>query len=465
MWSRKVSVTEMTTPTPRAVERKLQAVRARVWRARAVRAAPWSAVAGASAFSFAEALGRTTSTALGVGALALLTTLTVTLGVWRLVRPVSQAWLARLVETRLGLQERLSTALEVDPQNSVVAAALHRDVAARATAIDVNVVVPIRVPRRPSAVFLAALLLAVVAPQLGGWLPRTVPAVVDGDVGVSAASVRSLAELAARAAEDRSDPHLAAVARALRELAQEAESRPDGVVTDAERLGELLTALDRMTANGLPPGLRPADRVADQHTSPSSLSETLQALERRLAPPESVADDEPRGPGLTDRPIVGSPPGEPSAEGAGSTNRATGPVDGNYASRERLQELARQAAAERTQEVGAAAIIGASEDASAGASELAGRGSQELFGDAASVARPGESEAVAVQDDESEDGRRVNLEVAPDAADPITPQDGVVVVGDWQPTPLPSVSASHLPYEYRHVAAAYFLPSQRTVER
>src|SRR5690606_34786907 len=107
-------------------------------------------------------------------------------------------------------------------------------------------VVSVRWPRSGVAAGLAMCALCAASLGLGGAevVPLDAPASVAEAVSVE--SVRTLAAAAQEAAEARRDPHLAALAKALEELADEADSLGDVSVTDTSTLAELVQALDRL---------------------------------------------------------------------------------------------------------------------------------------------------------------------------------------------------------------------------
>jgi hypothetical protein len=148
------------------------------------------------------------------------------------------ATLARKVDRTLALQERLSTALEVDASSrppaalGPIRAALLIDAERHAAAIDPRQIVRLELPRTIWAVpglIAAAVLLQLVPPDaLAVSRPPVADAQRDG-AGLSgqraadaAANLRRIAELVGRDAEERSDPYLRSIARTLERLSSEA---------------------------------------------------------------------------------------------------------------------------------------------------------------------------------------------------------------------------------------------------
>lgn len=440
----------------------LARVRARARLARVAAVLPWAVVAGALTHTAAHLSGAPAATSWTAGlAVAAACAALVPLA-WGLLRPLTPRRVARLIDERTEQQDRFSTAVEVGPTAGLLAAALHRDVARRAARIGAGDVVTLRWPRVAPAALAAALGVAVAAQAL---VPAGTPARRAGLAGdaVTVERLEALAELAAEAAEARRDPHMAAVANALAELAEEAAARGEREVSDVTKLSELVRALDRLVA---PRGsLTTPTALASANRTDVPLNETLSALEERLTrisaltgqgeysdyyDPETTwleGDRMRQGPTLGDAPDVTRPDNVAGAEAAAGLENA--PV---------------QAGDEGPIDAASAFIIGASSTSTSGASSMAGEGTEELFGDAdAAVQAPG-IETVGVQGTESEDGRRISVEVSPDAAD-ATDAGGSYETATWRPNGLPQVAVRSLPLRYRSVAGAYFLPPQETVSR
>lgn len=440
----------------------LATVRIRLLLRRLTLVLPWSLALGAVAYGVATVAGKPTGAASISGLGASVVGVIVAIAVWQVMRPLTRSRLARLVDHRLGLQERFSTALEVAPTTNVVAAALHEDVGARAANVEASSVAPLRVPVVGLAVLLAASAFGVLSPAV---VPSRMS---DGsalaDQRVTPDQIETLAAYAADRAEQREDQHLAAIAGALQELAAEATERQEAYVSDRARLGELLKALDRITAPSGFLGDRSAVASTLDPRSEAEIADLVRALERRLAPlPVGMSDPDVFDVETTWLPGDLARP-EPVFGEGGSTNRPEGPVEASYVPADSLDGQPSQISEATTTQIESAAIIGASKDATAGASEFAGQGSQELFGEAGSVAAPETVDTVTLFGEQSDDGRRVAVELSPDATS-AQGTSGAGVVGDWRHAELPEIALNDLPYAYRRVAGDYFLPSQETVSR
>lgn len=452
----------MLQTTDQDLVRMLATVRLRLLLRRVIQVLPWSLALGAVFFGAATIVGEPTGTAvmLGLGTFAF--GILAALAVWQAARPLTRQRLARLVDHRLGLQERFSTALEVAPTASVVAAALHMDAGARAVGLDASSVAPLRVPVVGVAVLLAAMAFGALSPAV------TNPGVTNSseltDLRVTPDELATLAGYAADRAEEREDQHLAAVAGALQELAAEATERQEAYVSNRERLGELLTALDRITAPAGFLGDRSAVASTLDPSSDAEIADLVRALERRLAPlPVGMSDPDVFDVETTWLPGDLARP-EPVLGEGGATNRPEGRVEASYVPADSMNGQPSQISEGTTTQIESAAIIGASKDATAGASEFAGMGSQDLFGEASLVATPEATDTVALLGEESDEGRRVAVELSPDATG-AQGSAGAGVVGDWRHAELPEIALNDLPYAYRRVAGDYFLPSQETVSR
>lgn len=429
--------------------------------ARAVSLAPWSLAAGVIAYLAARVTGAAAplQAALGLGAPVLCAALGVAL--WGFLRPLTPSRIARLVDERTGQQDRFSTAVEVDASSSLLAAALHRDAARRSAHIRDHDVVAFRVPRLATAALAATVGIAVAAQALAPLAGSAMLATAPEDA-ITVERVRELAELAAQVAEARQDPHLAAVAKALAELAEEASAR-NAVEPDAANLGELVRALDRLLA---PRGSLTASTArASANRSDAPLGESLSSVEERLErmlalalPGERGDYDDPEttwleGDRVRQGPILGDAPDLNLSSNAAGSQAAEG-----------LENAAVQASDEPPGDLTSAFIIGASSDSTRGDSSMAGQGTEELFGEEGTTAEAVAAETLGVQGTETEDGRRVSVEVAPDAAEQGA-ATGTYVVAAWLPTGLPQVATQSLPFKYRSVAGNYFLPPQQTASR
>ena len=207
-------------------------------------------------------------------------------------RTPDAAVLARKADRALALQERLSTALEVDKSLSPdavlgpVPSALLADAERHAAMIDPRQIVRLDLPRAIWAVpglIAAALLIQLVPPDALAVARGSIAGAERDQAGFTgqqgaeaAANLRRIAELLGKDAQERSDPYLRTIARTLERLSADAERpsvdrhalagaleqllaharRAYGQATDAaggqasrHMVQQLQTALDDITSN------------------------------------------------------------------------------------------------------------------------------------------------------------------------------------------------------------------------
>src|SRR5229473_1230610 len=210
-------------------------------------------------------------------------------------RTPDAAVLARKADRALALQERLSTALEVDkslPPDAVlgpVPSALLADAERHAAMIDPRQIVRLDLPRAIWAVpglIAAALLIQLVPPDALAVARGSIAGAERDQAGFTgqqgaeaAANLRRIAELLGKDAQERSDPYLRTIARTLERLSADAE-RP---------------SVDRHTLGG-PMGrqpTRPANRPRAMWCNNSrrrwTTSPATAKRERRRRPRQAVA--------------------------------------------------------------------------------------------------------------------------------------------------------------------------------
>jgi hypothetical protein len=196
------------------------------------------------------------------------------------------ATLARKADRAFGLQERLSTALEVaaDERSEMgpVRAALLTDAERQAAAIDPRQIVRLDLPR---AIWIAPALIAMAAAlqlappkafSVTGLQRSTATAgqkdaeLSSRDAAEAASNLRRIAELVEKDAQKRSDPYLRTIAKTLQSLSSDAE-RP-GVDRRV-----LAGALDRLMAHA-----RQAYSQAQTTDSGQTAREVMQQLQAAL---------------------------------------------------------------------------------------------------------------------------------------------------------------------------------------
>ncbi len=461
----------MNTPRPPdTLVELLKALRGRLLRERWTAAALWATAAAGVGYGVVALFGRREgglAVAVALGSFALLA-LASAYGSSRR-RRLDQPALARLAEHELGLKQRFSTALETSPSSGPVTAALHQQVAALARSADAASVAPTRWPMRGVAASLCGVLVAVIGVLAPGAAIEALKAVTPAPataVEVRVERVVTLAETVAAVAAESSDPLLAALAEALKALARDAESSGSDVITDRagleDLLGTLATAMgSSLTGEQLAAGLSERGPMADA-LAPAASSEVsnaelpLTAADPAVVEPTELADFMAR----LESTLTPEVPGPAPADSAGGTvEREPGVVSTDYLAG------ARQTLSQQDGDTGpsdsATAIIGASNDATAGASQLAGQGSQQLEGEPGATAESSQADLVALAGRVREEGRQVEMELAPGETQ-LGADAGRLTVGAWAFSREAMLKIEDLPPRYRSVAGRYFLPSQDT---
>lgn len=480
-------------------------------------AAPLSVYLGLELFRYLAALTDTTTLHSAVHSVLAAVAVLVLGATWSLYR----AWLctprlpqvAQLADRRYSLDELLTTAIEVHgseaPRNAPERALLHR-AAGQGKRLEPRELAPIRLPQGSWPVL--SLLLAVLALQL---LPEPTvgasPPIEEGAVALSqedrqatGAKVRRVAELVGRDAESKRDPYLQAVARSFEQLGEQVErGELDRAGLDQE-LDRLLSHLGRAMGEdddlasellaplGSPAGEREGGAQADAEGQgepafestgpegaapergaasaelgdegegssgqelPAGLDEILSRLEARLEP-----TDESGGEGRT-----------PQAAGQADQNDNTGfygDVDPELmaALEERREELARR----RAERGEGGRPAGAAEESNEGPGDLAGEGAQPL-GRGADDEFPedgfADSEEVMLPEAARESGRKIQVELPPDAEFTAVDERPQGEGGDWRRNLGAASQRGVIGMMDRGVVSRYFLPaptSDETSER
>jgi len=240
------------------------------------------------------------------------------------------ALLARKVDRALGLQERLSTALEVDassrPQAALdpIRAALLTDAERHAAAIDPRQIVRLDLPRAvwavPGLIAMAALLQLVSPDAFGLAASRgSIAGVERGGAGFSgsqaaeaAANLRRIAELLGKDAEERSDPYLRTIARTLKRLSSDAER------SDIDRRA-LAGALDRLLAH-----TRQAYGQASTPNRGAAQRDVVQQLQKAL---DNINGNRQAGAVAPREPDAGMDAGNVATTERGQTGRVAQPLE------------------------------------------------------------------------------------------------------------------------------------------
>jgi hypothetical protein len=402
------------------------------------------------------------------------------------------ATLARAADRAFALQERLSTALEVDaglqPHAVLdpVRAALLADAERHAAAIDRRQIVRLDPPRAIWAVpvlIAAAVLLQLVPRDAFGLAASREPIAgakhdgtgLTGQQGAeAAANLRRIAERLGKDAEERSDPYLRAIARTLERLS-----------SDAERPGidrrVLASALDRLLAHARQAYGQAGN--ADRSATPRDVVQQLQvALDditgnrqaKATVPREpngsagagSVATAEPT---QANRPVQSSE--RKTAGGRTPSEMATperpqagwddllkdlddyDPVDPRIEKERAFAEQQRRARA-------AAQSAGAAKDAGLGEGDRAGEGTRPLSdGNPTASAELAPGAEMLLPDQAINGGRRIRIELPPDIARSGVAPPTAGGPGEWQRIQEQAVERSVLAPEDRKVVGRYFMRS------
>jgi len=394
-------------------------------------------------------------------------------------RTPSAKALAREVETRLQLSERLSTALEVSagPAPGIVGAALIADADRQAERIEPRQLAPLFPPPLVASL-LAVLGLGTAVLLVPAYDGRTAPQAALVAAGsaepeipaTDAQEIARLAELVRADAEMRRDPFLEAVANSLDDLAQDLQSaRADADVN--ETLAELLDYARAAYGVRQPGWLPQAGAEAGQLRTQLAAYEREQAA-RAANRSDFVADGESFDP---DAFVPLPDEWDPSA--LDPTRR------GPEALAERVQAMGQGVATDATlvdsglrsaaaslpvldesepkrmseQEIVGGTPIGGAQQSGRGASEFAGEGSQPLGPDAGAagmeLAMGGE---LALTSGQPGGGNRIRIQMDPQAS--FTPDAGGAVGGAAWEARAEQVAAqrSYVPAESRQLVARYF---------
>src|SRR5215831_2532076 len=408
------------------------------------------------------------------------------------VRTPDAAVLARKADRALALQERLSTALEVDkslPPDAAlgpVPSALLADAERHAATIDPRQIVRLDLPRAIWAVpmlIVAAVLLQLLPPDalslavsrgpvLG--VDRDGPGFTNQQGAEAAANLRRIAELLDKDAEERSDPYLRTIARTLDRLSSEAErqgvdrrvvasalnrllgyarqaygrtSNADRGATPRDVVQQLQAALDDIA------GSRQAGAAASHEFGSSAGLGNIAAAEQGQAGRPAQPSERKTGGGRTP-----SEAATPNARPASWDDLLKNlddydPVDPRIEKERAFAEQQRRARA-------ASQSAGAAQDAGQGDGDRAGDGTRPLGNGGATTSTelvPGAE--MLLPDQAANNGRRIRIELAPDVVlsgvAPPTAGSGT----EWQRVQEQAIERWAPDAESRKVVGRYFVRS------
>jgi hypothetical protein len=394
--------------------------------------------------------------------------------------------LARKVDRVLALQERLSTALEVDagtPQHAAlgsVPGALLADAERHTAAIDPRQIVRLDLPRAVWAVpglIMAAVLLDLVPPGALALSRGPLAGAQRDGSGFSAqqsadaaANLRRIAELLGKDAEERSDPYLRSIARTLERLSSDAAHPGAG-------RRALASVLDRLLGHARQAYGQTSN--ADRAATARDVVQQLQAALDDIAGNREAEAAAPRGPDGSDRPAnvaatdqsqASRPSQRPERKAAGlqapseTTARSRlptwddllkdlddyDPVDPRIEKERAFADQQRRARA-------ASQSAGAAQDAGQGEGDRAGVGTRPL-GNGATAAtelRPGAD--MLLPDQAAPNGGRIRIELPPEVAlSSVAPPTAGSGGTDWQRTREEVITRALPSAEHRKVIGRYF---------
>jgi hypothetical protein len=395
---------------------------------------------------------------------------------------------ARAADHKLALGEQLSTALEVDarapPDASLdpVRSALLADVEGRASDIDPRAIVKLGVPRAvwllPALALIAALLHLVPFDAFASRNPlpdsRENNALSKDAAENAIVNLRRIADLLNQDADQRADPYLRTIARALEHLETEVEHASLDRHQLADALGRLLAhsrqayaqngkgdrgeagakAVDLLAAAhddiaGFSPDRPPAPRQPDNAgvTPPAAAEQAA----RGATPASSPSRPRQAGPGATVAPPLSN--GAPERSDA----QKDGDEYGDLETDPRTQK--ERAFAEQQRRMRAAVqAVGAAADAGAGEGDRAGNGTRALGDDVPTRADLAPGADMLLPDQAGNSGRRIRIELTPqtELSDVALPS----AAGDrnWRHIGEQPVARSAVDAEGRKAVGRYFMP-------
>jgi hypothetical protein len=403
------------------------------------------------------------------------------------LRTPDPAVLARIADRVLGLQERLSTALEVDqsvpPDTALgpVPSALLADAERHAAIIDPRQIVGLHLPRAVWAVpglVAAAVLIQLVPPDALAVSRRSIAGAERDQAGFTgqqgaeaAANLRRIAELLGKDAQERSDPYLRTIGQTLQRLSAEAERPSVDRHALAGALEQLLAHARRAygPATGAAREQAPRDVVQQLQAALDDITGNRQA---RTATPREADGREGAGNVATvERDQTGRPAQPSERKIVSVATPPQTPVPGRQPTLDDLLkdlddydpvdprvEKERAFADQQRRARAASQSAGAAKDAGQGDGDRAGDGTRPLGNGAAAAATelaPGVE--MLLPDQRTANGGRIRIELPPE-----TVQSGVApptagAGGEWQRAREQAIARPMPGSEDRKVIGRYFL--------
>jgi hypothetical protein len=402
------------------------------------------------------------------------------------LRTPDAAVLARKADRVLALQERLSTALEVDnrlPPDAAlgpVPSALLADAEQHAAMIDPHQIVGLHLPRAVWAVpglIAAAILIQLVPPDALTVSRGSIAGAERGQAGFAAqqgaeaaANLRRIAELLGKDAQERSDPYLRTIGQTLQRLSADAE-RP-GV--DRRALSgalEQLLAHARQAYGSAADAAReqvPRDVVQQLQTALDDIIGNRQA--RAPAPPEAGGRDGVGNVATAERGQTGRP-GQPSERktatvGTPPPTAVQGPQPtlddllkdlDDYDPVDPRVEKERAFADQQRRARAASQSVGAAQDAGQGDGDRAGDGTRLLGNGAAAAAELAPGVEMLLPDQAAANGGRIRIELPPEVALTAVAPPTAGAGGAWHRAREEAIVHAMPGPEDRKVIGRYFL--------
>jgi hypothetical protein len=404
-----------------------------------------------------------------------------------LLRMPDAAVLARKADRALALQERISTALEVDrslPPDvalSPVPSALLADVEQRAVTIDPRQVVGLDLPRAIWAVpgLIAALVLIHLVPPDALAVSRGSSVSAERDEASfasqqgadAAANLRRIAELVGKDAQQRSDPYLRTIARTLERLSAEAERpgvnrrelagaleqllgharRAYGEASDAAReqaprdvVRQLQAALDDVA------GKRQAGAATPRETQRGGEGASNSAAAERGQAGRPAQPSERKTAGVGAPPPPATPGRPPTWDDLLKDLDDYDPVDPRIEKERAFAEQQRRARA-------ASQSVGAAQDAGQGDGDRAGDGARPLGNGVAATAELAPGVEMLLPNEVAANGGHIRIELPPEVALSAVAPPKAVTGGEWQRAREQAVARAASGPEDRKVIGRYFV--------
>ncbi len=410
-------------------------------------------------------------------------------GLVAILRGPSDAALARAADRTFGLKECLSTALEVVPDGQAgapdpVRSALRMQAERHAGAIDPRRLIAVALPRAAWAVPVlvgAAIFLQIVPPDAFGSVPppaerpdadRPAGGLNEQQRIDAATNLQRIAERIGKDADERSDPYLRTISRALDRLGSKVRQASDDRRILAAELEQLLAHAQRAYGRGSAESDgalagRPPDPADMLKSVLNALASNQPAETAAKPPPDREASETKANP---EKPDQASPAASPRKTSASRTlaealiaaRKLPGAdipwlfLDENGEETDPRAQIERLMADEERRARGTPQPAGAAADAGKGEGDRAGDGSRPLgHGVLPALPDGAGGDDMRLPDQTANEGRRIRIEITPDTArSNIAPPSEAA--GDWRRLEEQPVERPPLEPGDREVVGRYF---------